>query len=131
MPYEITTQPDLRGVTARAYGAGDRDEGLRMIAEAFERVRETSARTLIVDVLELEFVPSSADASVFSGQLAIAGRAGVRVAVIAPPGAPFGVARMVAFLAEISGSSVTVCGTREEALEWARCLSGAVSRGRE
>lgn len=125
MPYEVTTHTALRAVHARAYGSGDRAEGLRMIHEAFERVSEAGARALIIDVLDLEYVPSSADASVFSGQLAAAGRDGTRVAVVAPPGAPFGVARMVAILTELSGSSVTVCGTREEALEWARYLSGA------
>lgn len=128
MPYAITVNDELKAVHARAFGAGTREEGVRLIREALEHARAAGARAVIMDILELDFVPSNADASVFSGQLAEVGKGTVRVAVVAPPGAPYGVARMVAILAELSGAPVTVCTSLEEATSWARYLSGAGSR---
>lgn len=128
MPFALTYEQRIRTVHARAYGTGRREEGLDLIAGAFDLARQRDARALIIDILDLEFVPSNADASVFSGRLAEIGRLGVRVAIVAPAGAPFGVARMVGILAELTGASVTVCTSLEEAFQWARFLSGAGAR---
>lgn len=118
MPYEIRVEEEAGVVEIRAYGEGSREEGMRAFAEGLRLARDVEVHAVLLDILELEFIPSNADASVFSGGLAELGSAGLRIAIVAPPGAAYGVARMVAILTELVGARVTVFESREDAMRW-------------
>lgn len=118
MPYTITVDRDIGAIVMRAFGDGNRDEGLRAIAEALDLARDNGRHSVLLDIRDLAYIPTNADASVISGRLAELAGVGVRIAILAPRGAAYGVARMVGTLTALLGARVNVFEKHAEAVQW-------------
>lgn len=120
MPYSISIDDALRAVVLRAWGAGSHQEGTRAFDEALGTAREHGLSALVIDILELDYVPSNAEASILSGKLGAHGGNRLSVGIIAPPGAPFDRARVVGTLTELLGARVRVFESRDAVESWLR-----------
>jgi hypothetical protein len=123
MPYQVSVDLNRSAVIARAFGTGTRNEGLQLLHESSELARAHAVKSVLIDILELDFLPTSNEAKEFASGLAQIASHGLRVAVVVPPGAAFGMARMVRTLTELLGVEVALFTSDEEAAVWLEVLT--------
>jgi hypothetical protein len=90
------------------------------ILEAIERQALVSEPIGVVfDIRLLDFVPNGEEArQIATGYGAFGARHRLRLAYLAPPGAQYGVARMVQILSEAHGVAAAVFTSMEAAIGW-------------
>jgi hypothetical protein len=112
---------DARGIVIlRASGRGSTDEGFRALRDAFSLTAERANAPLLIDLTELDYTPEQDEAVRFAERIARLAAPAQRTALLAPAGREFGVARMVAIIAELHGAVVVAFLDRDEAIAWLR-----------
>lgn len=117
MPFTIRFLPAEHVLAVRGFGGGDVHEGHRVVMAIQAHQEYHVGIPVLLDIRELAYVPSPADARELAGLYAMA-LPQSRIAVLAPPGAAFTGAINVERLAEARGAMMVAFITRDEAMRW-------------
>lgn len=100
-------------------GDGSVSESGEVLAALEAQTLVPAPRGVLFDLRALDYVPSSEEARHIAATYgAFAARHALRMAYLAPPGAQYGVARMVQTLSESYGVAAGVFTTQDAALAW-------------
>ena len=119
MAYSLSRWPDSRILVVRGFGAGSPEEGAAILETLERQTLVPDPTGVLFDIRELEYVPSADEARQIAASYGAFGqRHRLRMAYLSPPGAQYGVARMVQILSETRGVSTAVFTTLEPAVAW-------------
>lgn len=110
---------------ARGQGRGNLGEGRELIDALHARAAGERIVGVLIDIRELAYLPTAEEAHSLGewyATFSVACRA--RIAFLAPPGAEFGVARMVGIIAELRGAAAAVFSDSADALAWLQGQDG-------
>ena len=117
MPFTVRFLPAENVLLVRAYGGSDVHEAHRVVMAIQAHQKYHVGISVLLDIRELAYVPSGADARELAAIYARA-LSQSRVAVLAPPGVAFTGAINVERLAEARGARMVAFVTRDEAMRW-------------
>jgi len=117
MPFTLRYLPSENILLVRGFGGGDVHEGHRVVMAIQAHQEYHAGIPVLLDIRELAYVPSLADARELASLYATALHQS-RVAVLAPPGVAFTGAINVERLADARGARMVAFITREEAMRW-------------
>jgi hypothetical protein len=118
MAFSISYLDPLQTVLVTAYGSGDAQEGRRVVTELAANPHLTTRGRVLIDLRQLTYIPSPAEARMF-GNLFASNLPGHRIALVAPEGVAFGMARIVEQLSELHGGGALATFTDvDEAVVW-------------
>lgn len=119
MPYSIERWQDTDILVVRGSGeitAADNDVMLRALESACEM---RPGRRVILDLTDVDYVPSAAEARGLATSFTkLAKPRQCLMAVVARPGAQYGVARMIESLSSMEDVTATAFGSMDEAAAW-------------
>lgn len=119
MAFSIARHPGTDLLVVRGQGDGSLAESFELLAALESQVLLPRAFGVIFDLRELAYIPSPADAREIAQRYGTAGALqGWRMAYVAPPGAQYGVARMVEMLSQQYGVIAGTFTSLELALAW-------------
>jgi len=119
MTLEFRTNLGKRVVVLAGANLGSLREWLAEINLATVKAREGAADALLLDFRVQGFMPSEREANTLVSALkALCGRRVPPVAILANPGAQFGVARMLCTLGELDGCRTAAFRDETEAWGW-------------
>ncbi len=119
MAFTISNYPGTGVLVVRGEGDGSLEESRQVLAALESQSLIPRAAGVIFDVRALAFIPSPEEARLIAQQYGAAGaRNGWRMAYVAPPGAQYGVARMVEMLSQQHGVAAGTFTSMEVALAW-------------
>ncbi|MGE0439991.1 MAG: hypothetical protein AB7L66_12660 [Gemmatimonadales bacterium] len=119
MAYEIRAGPADRLLMVVGSGTGSVQENSEIVEALFRQTVVPDPTGVLFDVRRLGYVPSPAEGRAIAlthWRWAAAHHA--RLAYLAPPGAQYGMARMIEMLAQSHGVEAAVFTTEEEAVLW-------------
>ena len=128
MAYTIEQGPS--GVfRLRAFGPGNLAEGQASIDALRAAAAPVARPRVLVDIRELEYIPAPAEARILANLYSAFSRAHrARIAFLAPPGAEYGVARMVSIIAELGGATTGAFTDEGDALRWLEAEAGGAAQ---
>lgn len=119
MPFSIERWQDTDIVVVRASGeiaAADHDEMLRALANACQ-IRASTR--VVLDLSDVEYVPSAEEARALAESFVTLARPRqCLMALVARPGAQYGVARMIETLSSIRNVTAAAFSSLDEAAAW-------------
>jgi anti-anti-sigma regulatory factor len=119
VPYSIERWQDTDILVVRGSGeitAADNDVMLRVLESACEM---RPSRRVILDLTDVDYVPSAAEARGLATSFTkLAKPRQCLMAVVARPGAQYGVARMIESLSSMEDVTATAFGSMDEAAAW-------------
>jgi anti-anti-sigma regulatory factor len=119
VPYSIERWQDTDILVVRGSGeitAADNDVMLRALESACEM---RPGRRVILDLTDVDYVPSAAEARGLATSFTkLAKPRQCLMAVVARPGAQYGVARMIESLSSMEDVTATAFGSMDEAAAW-------------
>jgi anti-anti-sigma regulatory factor len=119
VPYSIERWQDTDIIVVRGNGeitAADNDAMLRALEAACEM---RPSRRVILDLSDVDYVPSAIEARGLAASFArLAKPRQCLMAVVARPGAQYGVARMIETLSSMDDITASAFGSMDEATAW-------------
>jgi hypothetical protein len=102
-------------------GTGSLEESQAILTALETQTLEAPPEAVLLDVRRLSYVPTAEEARQIATAYGLFGaRHRCRMAYVAPPGAQYGIARMVQMISESHGAMAEVFSTQEAALTWLR-----------
>lgn len=123
MPYSIESLQGSDVVLVRASGAvtASETDDLRFALAQACQMRASSR--VVLDIAAVDYIPSAAQARALAQAIAsLARRSKCLVAIVAKPGAQYGVARMISAMSEVDDVSAAAYPSVDEAIAWVRDL---------
>jgi hypothetical protein len=117
MPFEIASSVEPRMLVLRAYGIGSASEGQRAFQAVQAHATYVQGLPILIDRVDLEYLPTAAEARVFAGLFATAFPCTV-MALLCAPGDAHDTAQDIARLAVSRGAIVAAFTCRVEAMAW-------------
>jgi len=102
-------------------GTGSIEESERILAALAQQQFVPTLSAVLFDVRRLEWVPTAEEGrSIAQRYAGFGSRFGCRMAYLAPPGAQYGITRMVELVSEHRGVSAAAFTSLESAIAWLR-----------
>lgn len=119
MAFSLAPLSGTACVIVTGSGSGSLEESEEIIAALSAHALVQPLRAVLFDVRLLEFIPNPDEARrIAATHGAFGAELGVRMAYLTPPGAQYGVARMIQILAESYGVQASVFTSFEPAVHW-------------
>jgi hypothetical protein len=117
MPFEISPSVEPQMLVLRAHGVGSSSEGHRAFQAVQAHAAYVQGLPILIDRVDLEYVPTAAEGRVFAGLFATAFPCTV-MALLSAPGDAQEAAKDIARLAVSRGAIVAAFTCRQEAMTW-------------
>ncbi|HMV31230.1 MAG TPA: hypothetical protein PKA50_03840 [Gemmatimonadales bacterium] len=119
MPFTVQRWPGSAVLVVTGHGAGSLDESERVLEELARQQLVPVLHGVLFDLRQLEWIPNPEEARLIAARYGTFGaRHGCRMAYLAPPGAQYGVARMIEMLSQQYGVRAATFATLEAAHAW-------------
>lgn len=119
MPFTLTVWPGTEVLVVRGEGAGSLAESAEVLRALERQALVPAIRAVLFDLRALDYIPTPDDAREIALRYGDFGEANkCRMAYLAPPGAQYGVARMVEMLTQQRGVAAGTFTTPDLALSW-------------
>jgi O-methyltransferase involved in polyketide biosynthesis len=117
MPFEIASSVEPAMLVLRAHGVGSSSEGHRAFQAVQAHAAYIQGLPILIDRVDLEYLPTAAEGRVFAGLFATAFPCSV-MALLSAPGDAQEAATEIARLAVSRGAIVAAFTCRQEAIAW-------------
>lgn len=119
MAFTVQRWPDSEVLVVTGHGAGSLEESDRVLEELARQQLVPVIRGVLFDLRQLGWIPNPEEARLIAARYGTFGsRHGCRMAYLAPPGAQYGVARMIEMLSQQYGVRAATFATLEAAHAW-------------
>jgi hypothetical protein len=117
MPFDIKSSFEPRMIVLRAYGVGSTNAGHRAFQAVQAHAAYVQGLPILIDTVDLEYVPTASEGRVFAGLFATAFPCSV-MALLSTPGDAHEAVKDIARLAVGRGAIVAAFTCRDEAIAW-------------
>ncbi len=119
MPFSLQRLPGSAVLIVTGQGAGSLEESERVLEELARQQLAPVLHGVLFDLRALDWLPNPEEARQIAARYGSFGaRYGCRMAYLAPPGAQYGVARMIEMLSQQYGVRAATFATFEAAHAW-------------